>query len=395
LVHKITEEKNWELIKNRFNKFKKIENIKCASIPIVKNEKQTQKQILTWWKDIEQESIRLSLDYKYIFITDITDCYGAIYTHSIPWALHGKKNEKINKGKVIGIGNHIDKLLQSMQNSQTNGIPQGSILMDFIAEMVLGYADLKLSKKITDKDFKILRYRDDYKIFVNDINLGEKILKALTEVLSGLNMRLNADKTKISSNIIESSIKPDKLFLLSQNISSKNLIKQLLFIKEVSMKYPNSGSLTKLLSGFFDQIYKRKNYQGIEVILSIVVDIMYHNPENYPQCSNIISEIINDKAFKLDKIKTINRIIKKFKDLPNTEYLEIWLQRISIKFDPIIEFDSRLCKKVNDENVNAFNSKWLNLNIQKLNIEDIIDRDKLDKLSATMAKDEVFLDFWY
>jgi hypothetical protein len=34
-----------------------------------------------------------------------------------------------------------------MRHGQTNGIPQGSVLMDFIAEMVLGYADTLITKK--------------------------------------------------------------------------------------------------------------------------------------------------------------------------------------------------------------------------------------------------------
>ena len=43
-----------------------------------------------------------------------------------------------------------------MQNSQTNGIPQGSILMDFISEMILSYADKLLDERIKMKniDFK-------------------------------------------------------------------------------------------------------------------------------------------------------------------------------------------------------------------------------------------------
>ena len=43
--------------------------------------------------------------------------------------------------------------------------------MDFIAEMVLGFADTELSVRIDSekiKDFRILRYRDDYRIFVNN-----------------------------------------------------------------------------------------------------------------------------------------------------------------------------------------------------------------------------------
>ncbi len=41
--------------------------------------------------------------------------------------------------------------------------------MDFIAEMVLGLADLELSEKIQEagiNDYCILRYRDDYRVFV-------------------------------------------------------------------------------------------------------------------------------------------------------------------------------------------------------------------------------------
>jgi len=55
-----------------------------------------------------------------------------------------------------------------MTYGQTNGIPQGSVLMDFIAEIVLGYTDLELSHKINQlkiEDYQIIRYRDDYRIF--------------------------------------------------------------------------------------------------------------------------------------------------------------------------------------------------------------------------------------
>ena len=56
-----------------------------------------------------------------------------------------------------------------MTYNQTNGIPQGSVLMDFLAEIVLGYADTKITEKIDSEisDYKIIRYRDDYKIFVH------------------------------------------------------------------------------------------------------------------------------------------------------------------------------------------------------------------------------------
>ena len=67
-----------------------------------------------------------------------------------------------------------------MQCGQTNGIPQGSVLMDFIAEILLGYIDEILTEQLNTAhivNYKILRYRDDYRIFVNNPDEGEKILK--------------------------------------------------------------------------------------------------------------------------------------------------------------------------------------------------------------------------
>ena len=50
------------------------------------------------------------------------------------------------------LGNFIDSCIQEAQYQQTNGIPQGSVLMDFIAEMVLGYVDELLTEKIKENN---------------------------------------------------------------------------------------------------------------------------------------------------------------------------------------------------------------------------------------------------
>lgn len=199
LVHVITKHEKWKYILERFSNFpnsENNENIECLSIPLQSQTKNTDKgeQIINWWEEIEQKSIELALDYEYLLQTDITDCYGSIYTHSISWALHGKKEAKAQRQDDNLIGNLIDRHLQDMSHGQTNGIPQGSCLMDFIAEMVLGYADLLLTEKLKEeknREYKILRYRDDYRIFVNNLQHGEKILKAISEILSGLGMKLN------------------------------------------------------------------------------------------------------------------------------------------------------------------------------------------------------------
>lgn len=170
LVHSMTEEVNWNSIVARFGQFSANPKIRCYSIPIQSDGNQSDKAITVtqWWHTMEQQSIELALQYEYVLHTDITDCYGSIYTHSVPWALHTKQVAKSKRRDITLIGNIIDKYLQDMSYGQTNGIPQGSILMDFIAEMVLGFADLELSDRIQQgniQDYEVIRYRDDYRIF--------------------------------------------------------------------------------------------------------------------------------------------------------------------------------------------------------------------------------------
>ncbi len=219
LVHRITEKDNWDFIVKRFKEFSNASLINCLSIPLESKNTLSDKatSISNWWHTIEQKSIELALDYEYILHTDITDCYGSIYTHTIAWALHTKEIAKRERRRNKLIGNVMDKHLQDMSFGQTNGIPQGSVLIDFIAEMVLGFADLQLTERIKTSgldDFKIIRYRDDYRIFTNNPQSGELIVKQVTEILIELGMRLNTQKTLVSNNVVQDSLKSDKVYWL-------------------------------------------------------------------------------------------------------------------------------------------------------------------------------------
>ena len=162
LVNVITNEKNWNIIKNKFKEFKQDLNIVCCSEVVESSSKDKDKgaTINRWCSELEQNSIKLSLEYEYIGITDVVDCYGSIYTHSISWALHGKNIAKKEKDNKELLGNKVDKIIRDMCNGQTNGIPQGSTIMDFIAEIVLGYGDTLISSRLKEKnicDYKIDR----------------------------------------------------------------------------------------------------------------------------------------------------------------------------------------------------------------------------------------------
>lgn len=398
LVHKITEKNNWDFIKKRFEEFSKDSKINCSSIPLKSEDELSDKatNVGNWWRSIEQKSLELALDYEYVLHTDVTDCYGSIYTHSITWALHTKKTGKAQRQKKSLLGNQIDKILRDMSFGQTNGIPQGSVLMDLIAEMVLGYADLELSERIEElgiKDFEIIRYRDDYRVFTNNPQEGDLIVKNITEILIDLGMRLNAQKTLASKNIVRDSIKPDKLYWISNNKRTKSLQEHLLLIHKLSEEHPNSGSLDKALNKFFNRIKNLKfTKENITVLISILVEIAYKSPRTYPIATAILSKLID--LIESDELrdKLLDKITKRFKKIPNTGHIQIWLQRAILKIDRKKNFEEKLCKKLNDSKILIWNSEWLNQELEKLtNEEPIIDEDIIKNINKVIDSSEVSL----
>lgn len=402
LVHEITKYNNWKFIKKRFGQIRAKSLVECMSLPIVSesNKSDKEEQILNWWEQIEQKSLELSLEFSYVYHTDITDCYGSIYTHSIPWALHDREFAKKNKNDKKLIGNMIDFHIQNMSNGQTNGIPQGSVLMDFIAEIVLAYADLCLSlklKHINKKDFKILRYRDDYRIFVNSPQIADEIIKILTEVLIELGLKLHTGKTTHSNNIIQSAIKQDKIDWLLIDKNAKTIQKQLLVIHKFSLQHPNSGTIIKQLQAISRKIRKRKDKikksENIPVLISIVVDIAFLNPRTYSISITILSILFNLLDNNLLE-QIVHRIINKFKTIPNTGHMQIWLQRAVVKLpiSPIV-FDESICKLVNGDTVSLWNNDWLHAKNGKIldDRNNIIDETILNELEIEIQDDEVLL----
>ena len=409
LVRTITEETHWQDICNRFKDFAANPDIECMSIPVVQNTLQTNQkaQILAWWENIEQRSIELSLDYEYLIETDITNCYGALYTHSIAWALHTKERAKQQRRENL-IGNIIDKYIRAMRYGQTNGIPQGSVLMDFIAEMVLGYIDTLLSDRIKANnitDYHILRYRDDYKIFVNNPHTGEHILKIITEVLAEFGMKPNTLKTNTYDNIILHAIKKDKLAWLIKKQSNKDLQKHLLLIYKHALEYPHAGSLITPLQDVYFRIQKIKALQHhSKSLIAIIVDIAYRNPRTYAICAAMLSVLLTKLSNKNDQEEIITKIKNKFSLIPNTSNMLIWLQRISLFFKFDIDYDDALCRLIDlafkeidrvslaDADINQiWNMDWINSEELKtiLKANGIINKTEFKKLSREILLKEI------
>ncbi len=414
LVNLITNTDNWQIIKNKFKEFNKT-CVQCISIPRVSQDGNSHRasQVMHWWEAIEQRSVKMALEYSYVFTTDVANCYPSIYTHSIEWALaqggreevkkyRNNSNEPRSPGSVLGA--QIDRKIQEMNFGQTNGIPQGSVLMDFIAEIVLGYGDVLLTEILRkeippEENFRILRYRDDYRIFVNNPVMGQQILKHLSAVLYGLNMKMNQGKTTENDDIILSSIKSEKLERIATAPVTQHYQKEALRIYQISKKYPNAGIVTKELSLFYDRIFSLKYLKNtdIEVLVAIFCMIALSSPRLINWISAIISHLLSIIGNDTRKKKIVEKIYKKFKDIPNTGFIDIWLQRISAPLGVELSYNDRMTRMALEAlpNSSIWECSWLNADVVALldvaQVSDLDTKIKTGSLPPVIQRREVEL----
>lgn len=415
LVYEITKEEHWETIKRCFADFRHSDYISVASIPVVPyNAKKIQaaEQISKWYECVELASFKLYLQYDYVAFTDIASCYPSIYTHSIAWAVNGMKAEKENiqkskKERIETIGNIIDKKIQHMSCGETKGIPQGSLLMDFIAELLLSYIDHLLVNLLKERSIKwyIVRYRDDYRIFSESRQDVEDILKELAKLMFRFGFTLNKEKTYVEKTSANTALKEDKLeailsglkeSVLSLRVRRNSLVEikcVFLQILDFSQRYPNSRQLKNLLSSVRKQIRRAKTIPETEAkaFISITTEIAYNAPEAYPQATALLSTLMK-QLDDVEKVSLLELIHRKFNTLPHVDFLEIWLQRLSLAMSVSSQQEpiAAICKTVKYGFPHLWNSEWLQ-DSYRLQIEScpIIDRNKIENMPFIVSQDEV------
>jgi RNA-directed DNA polymerase len=366
-VNALTTEANWTAVQARMASFKG-GIVECCSAPVVSSDHQTDiaTQILGWWQTVEQRSLAYSLEYTHLLHTDVTDCYGTLYTHSIPWALHGLAVAKDEKKNASLLGNVIDSHIQAGRYGQTNGISQGSVLMDLIAELVLGYVDTLICESLgTPSDVRILRYRDDYRIFANNQERAEEVLKTISDKLRTVGMRLGVSKTVACSNVVEGSVKLDKLAGIELqdlgNTNAKTIQKQLLRLHAFGRRYPNSGALKRLVSEFHSRISKQTDCpDDLDVQVAIATDIAYTSPATIPAVAGILSHLISLAPID-EKTGLWAKVRGKMARVPYNGYLEVWLQRV-IKpkaLGIVFESDEPICRIVNGQAPDLWDCTWI------------------------------------
>lgn len=348
MVLKVTEEENWTALKD-FLKTNCPKNIVCTSMPKVPNYYTSQKatSIIDWLQNTESEALKMSLKYEYLVTTDISNCYDSLYTHLLPRSLNGDLNSKCPTNKSLDkdvssnpkyvlqkLGNDLDTSLRQLNEGKTIGIPQGNIVSDFLAEIVLYGIDKELETRIeaieVDMDYRILRYRDDYRIFCNTREDIDKICKELTMLLAEFGLKLNTEKTVVNTDLVDSAIKDDKWYRLTQRTHSEILKNEFLTTYKFSGLFPNSGALVTDLYSLRDRLVNETyiNREDAEVFIAIASQIFLTNPRCFDIAASIISALMaHTEDNKTEYIEAIN---KKMEKNVNFEIQEVWLQRMTI-----------------------------------------------------------------
>ena len=143
---------------------------------------------------LPQHRAQRSVGARYLLRTDIARYYPSIYTHSIPWALHGKTAARSDK-KYKLVGNRLDLWLRETQDKQTGGIPIGPDTSFLVGEIVGTALDLELQSQIPS--LRGTRYVDDYHLYFSTMADAEKALATLHEVARKFELEMNDPKTEV------------------------------------------------------------------------------------------------------------------------------------------------------------------------------------------------------
>jgi len=136
---------------------------------------------------------------------DVSKCFDSIYTHSLPWSTLGTAAAKdfLDESRNT-FGGRFDRLMQEMNQGETNGIVIGPEFSRIFAEVILQYADRNFQRSMLEvhgcrhrDDYQVFRYVDDYFIFCTSRVDLSHVERQLGIALKELKLGVNASKSTV------------------------------------------------------------------------------------------------------------------------------------------------------------------------------------------------------
>lgn len=168
-----------------------------SSVPKIDDRGNRFIKISTHAEFTSRRRMKLALS-KYIVKTDASRYYHSVYTHSIPWAMHGKSASKADrKMKSTNIfGNELDFIVRQSQDQQTIGIPVGPDTSRIISELIMSSVDFEFLR-ICNRQVTASRLVDDMYIGAQSRDEAEFLLSCYRQALRLFELEINENKTHI------------------------------------------------------------------------------------------------------------------------------------------------------------------------------------------------------
>lgn len=278
------------------------------------------KKISNSISDTRHEIEMLYQDNEYQIKLDISAFFDSIYTHSIPWAIHGKSTAKKDRSKSLA-GNAIDNCMQAMNYSQTNGILVGNAVSRIISEIILCTVD----KKIQDKfdNIRCKRFVDDYYIFTKDSYQIQSIISFIRNELGKYELTLNENKI----NILESPFIYGKQWI--EELKLYIHLDKTVFLNKVISLYLDYKDISIFRYGITVVSMHEFSKNDWILIESKIINIW----TKFPSLSDLIIKLFisNKSSVKKSNIKkAINSILDK--NIPLNHHQEIiwavWVAKV-------------------------------------------------------------------
>jgi hypothetical protein len=146
----------------------------------------------TGWIKFQAKAMSLAERHEYVVSVDIADFYGRVYHHRIE-----------NELKQLDVGGqrtaHIRDLLMDFSRHVSYGMPVGGPAARIISELVLNSTDQLLRAQAPT--FTYVRYADDYRFFVADLESAYRVIGFMSEKLQRIEgLSLQRSKTRIMTS---------------------------------------------------------------------------------------------------------------------------------------------------------------------------------------------------
>lgn len=135
---------------------------------------------------------------RYIVKTDTSRFFHSIYTHSIPWAVHGKAQAKQDRHirSETTYANKLDYLIRQSQDQQTIGLPVGPDTSRIVSELVATAIDEEFRRQV-GREIVGARLVDDVYIGASTLEEADNLLSAYRDAIRRFELDINENKTSV------------------------------------------------------------------------------------------------------------------------------------------------------------------------------------------------------